>query len=259
MTEKDTQNDHQLGVYHEKSLNWTSPPNKSWVKGSGASNSEWKNHKKVEVDPYASDRPAVNNYRLLVSAITPRPVGFISTISKDGIHNLAPYSYFNVVNSDPPLFALGTSHKAGEPKDTARNILETGEATINIISDWFIEAANHTSADAPEDVDEWDLSGLTKAPSSKVKPPHVAESAFSVEVKLLLHQVIESKAQKGRKAATVFILEGVNFHAREDVVNKDFSGLDLEKLKPVARFGGSTYGVTTNVFDIARPNYEPSE
>lgn len=238
-----------------ESFKLTQSPNPNWQVGQGANNDDWKKHKKLAIDPYAQGRTPNNNYKTLIGAITPRPVGFVSTISPDGIRNLAPFSYFQVVNTDPPIFTLGLSQGQGIPKDSLRNILETRELTINIISEWFIEAANVTSTNAPFEVDEWKLSGLTPQPSIIVGPPHVAESAFSIEAKLLHHHDWISKTNKDKVTGTLLILEGIQFHIREDVLNQDDSTIDIAKLKPIARLGGITYGKVTSGFEIPRPDY----
>ncbi len=179
----------------------------------------------------------------------------MSTVSPEGVRNLAPYSYFQVVNSDPPIFVIGSSKGRGVNKDTAENVLATKELTINIISEWFIEAANYACTNAPRDVDEWKLSGLTPLESVKVKPPHVAESAFSIEAKLISHHEWTSKVT-GKPSGTLLIVEAVNFHAREDVISKELNSLDLSKFKPVSRLGGSTYSRTTQAFDLGRPDFD---
>ncbi|CAK7896246.1 hypothetical protein CAAN1_12S00914 [[Candida] anglica] len=232
----------------------TQIPNKDWIPGTGAHNDEWKSHKKVAIDPYAEGRPSGFNYKTLISAITPRPIGFVSSVGKDGQANLAPFSYFSLACHDPPTFTLGISYGNGY-KDTAQNILDTNELTINIISEWFVEAANYTSINAPYGVDEWELSGLTKAPSIKVKPAHVAESAFSIEGKLVSKYDTFSKTDPDKQTGSVLIIEGVYFHAREDVINEDLNQLDIGKLKPVSRLGGITYGRTTSGFEAERPVY----
>ncbi|PWY71009.1 hypothetical protein BO70DRAFT_399622 [Aspergillus heteromorphus CBS 117.55] len=109
-----------------------------------------------EIDPYAADRPMINNYRLLVSGIAPRPIGFISTVSADGqTENLAPFSYFQAMDHDPPMFMVGFSSRPGPVKDT-------GECVINTVSENMIEAVNVTSIDAPYGVSEWKVSGCTR-------------------------------------------------------------------------------------------------
>ncbi|RLV93037.1 Uncharacterized protein JA1_002798 [Spathaspora sp. JA1] len=245
----------------ETSTTWkyTQIPNKDWPIGSGANDNSWKDHKKLEIDPYGEGRSPVDNYKTLISAVVPRPIGFVSTISKNGVRNLAPFSYFTVVNHDPPIFTLGFSGGRGNPKDTCQNILDTQELTINIISEWFVEAANYCSTNAPIDVDEWKLSGLTPLPSSKVKPEHVAESAFSVEAKLIHSHEWKSKTDTNRATGVLCIVEGVNFHVREDVINEDLNNLDISKLKPVSRLGGITYGRTIQGYEKLRPDFLKEE
>lgn len=234
---------------------YTQIPDVKWTVGSGANSDEWKAHKKLEIDPYGEGRSPVDNYKTLISAVVPRPIGFVSSISADGTRNLAPFSYFTVVNHDPPIFTLGFSGGRGNPKDTCKNILETGELTINIISEWFVEAANFCSTNAPISVDEWKLSGLTPVQLVKVKPPHVAESAFSIEAKLIHSHEWHSKADPEKATGVLCIVEGVYFHAREDVINKDLNNLDIAKLKPVSRLGGITYGRTVDGYEKLRPDF----
>ncbi|KAI5952328.1 hypothetical protein KGF54_003194 [Candida jiufengensis] len=239
-------------------LNWSYSqiPFKDWEIGSGANNNEWKNHKKLEIDPFGEGRNPVDNYKTLISAVVPRPIGFVSTISKDGIRNLAPFSYFTVVNHDPPIFTLGFSGGKGNPKDTCKNILDTEELTINIISEWFVEAANFCAINSPPDIDEWKLSGLTPLESTKVKPQHVAESAFSVEAKLITSHEWKSKSDPNRATGTLCIVEGINFHVREDIINKELNNLDIAKLKPVSRLGGITYARTVQGYEKPRPDFD---
>ncbi|ODQ83261.1 hypothetical protein BABINDRAFT_159695 [Babjeviella inositovora NRRL Y-12698] len=238
-------------VWH---YNQTVDPN--WVPGSGANNKDWAQHKKIELDPFGETRKPVDNYKMLISAITPRPIGFVSTVGVNGTRNLAPFSYFTLVNHDPPIFVVGFSGGKGNPKDTCKNILETGELTINIISEWFVEAANFCCTNSPYGTDEWMLSGLTPLPSTKVKPAHVAESAFSVEGRLIHSHEWTSKADPSRPTGTLCIIEGVNFHVREDVINDDLNIVDIAKLKPVSRLGGITYARTVDGYEMPRPDYD---
>ncbi|CUM62463.1 uncharacterized protein PRCAT00000013001 [Priceomyces carsonii] len=230
-----------------------------WRVGDGANESDWKQYKKLEIDPFGDTRDPVDNYKLLISAVTPRPIGFTSTVGKDGTKNLAPFSYFTVVNHDPPIFCIGLSGGKGNPKDSCRNLLETEECTINIISEWFLEAANYTCTNCPYEVNEWDLSGLTPLKSTKVKPDHVAESAFSIEGKLIHSHEWKSKKDPNKATGTLCIIEGVNFHVMDNVVNKDLNNIDIASLRPVSRLGGITYGRTVDGFELPRPLYDPSD
>lgn len=235
---------------------YTEAPSVNWKPTDGSTSDEWKKHKKIEVDPYEENRSAADNYRLLISGIVPRPVGFISTVGKDGKANLAPFSYFNVMGNDPPVFLLGFSGDFDSSKDTYKNLSETGELTINIISEWFIEAANYTSIDAPLEVNEWELSGLTQLPSSKVVPPHVAESAFSIEARSLYTHLLRSRRDESKVTGQVCIVEGVQFHIREDLLNQERGTIDLSKYNPVGRCGGITFSRTTSGYEIPRPRFQ---
>ncbi|KAF3101019.1 hypothetical protein TWF102_004601 [Orbilia oligospora] len=231
--------------------------NPEWKVGTGATDDSWKSLKKVEIDPYAEGRRVGDNYKLMISAITPRFIGFVSTISKDGkTTNLAPFSYTTMVAHDPPMMVIGFSSSMESKKDTLQNILDTGELVINVISEWFLEAANYTSINAPPGVSEFDLSGLTPAPSSKVKPPHVAESAFSIEAKLVSHHPWVSPATGKTTGVTIFA-QGLNFHVREDMWAEGNEGsiIDIGKLKPISRLGGIMYGRTTAGAELPRPDF----
>lgn len=211
-----------------------------------------------EIDPYAEGRLAGDNYKLLISAIVPRPIGFLSTLNtatNPPTANLAPFSYTNMVNHDPPIFCVGFSGGHGNPKDTCRNVLQTGECVINIISEWFAEAANYTSVNAPAGVSEWDLAGLTPAPSRLVKPARVKESAFAVEAKLVAHHEWTSPGS-GKTTGITCLFQGVNFWVREDVINEQGTLIDPAKLKPVSRLGGVSYARTTEGFELLRPDWE---
>ncbi len=119
-----------------------------------------------------------------------------------------------------------------------------------------IRAANFTSTNSPPEVDEWKLSGLTPLPSTKVRPPHVKESAFSIEAKLIHSHDWTSHNDPEKKTGTLCIVEGINFHIRKDVVNDDMNQIDPVKLKPVSRLGGITYGRTTGGYELPRPDFD---
>ena len=204
----------------DRTVHYVKTPKPDWKVGSGANNPSILEKGHREINPYAEGRPAVHNYKLLISGVTPRPIGFVSTIAEDGKStNLAPFSYFNMVSHDPPLFVLGFSGGFENAKDTLANLLKTEECTLNIISEDFIEAANFTSLNAPQGVSEWSFSGLHPAKSSIVKPDRVKESAFSIEAKLVKTMEWESKNTPGKKTGVTAIVEGVNFWVREDAVD----------------------------------------
>ncbi len=209
-------------------LHFVQAPKPDWQPGQGANDPSNISTKHREIDPYAAGRPAVHNYKLLISGIVPRPVGFVSTVAGDGEGtNLAPFSYFNVLNHEPPLFVLGFSGGYERAKDTLRNLLATEECVLNIITEEYIEAANYTSIDAPAGVSEWSLSGLHPARSKMVKPDRVQEAVFSIEAKLVETREWESRAVPGKKTGVMAIVEGVRFWVREDAIDEEGVLIDL--------------------------------
>ncbi|MCJ1392325.1 hypothetical protein MMC18_005192 [Xylographa bjoerkii] len=237
----------------------TKAPN--WKPGHGGNDGgESLKKQHVEIDPYAEGRPAAFNYKLMISAIIPRFVGFISTRSKDGIStNLAPFSYTTVVNHDPPIFVVGYAGGYENAKDSLKNLIDTNECVINVISEHFVEAANCTSINAPYGVSEWALSGLHPAPCTTVQASRVKEAIFSVEGKLMETKEFESRATPGKKTGVLAIIEGTRFWAREDAINEDRNAIDPAVLRPISRLGGITYGRTTGLFEIPRPDFEDSK
>ena len=155
-----TQSQRPKFDHSNKPIEITQSRNPDWEYGQGVPDngaSAGKKHR--EIDPYAPDRPMVSNYQLLISGIAPRPIGFLSTVSGDGdgkaTKNLAPFSYFQVIDHVPPMFIVGFSSRPERVKDTFRNLKETGEVVINTVSENMIEAVNASSIDAPYGVSEW--------------------------------------------------------------------------------------------------------
>ena len=242
----------------QTSWQWIKTPNPDWKPGDGATDggeSLKKSH--VEIDPNEDGRPPVFNYKLLISAITPRFIGFLSTASADGAStNLAPMSYTTVVNHDPPIFVVGFASPLAQPKDTLRNLLDTRECTLNVISAHFVEAANATGINAPYGASEWAVAGLHPAASSTVRPARVREAVFSVECTLVETREWESRARPGTKTGTTAFLEGRRFWVREDALNAERNLVDPAVLRPMSRLGGISYGTTSFGFEIPRPDWE---
>jgi len=196
-------------------------------------------------------------YKLMTGIIVPRPIALVSTVDRDGLANLAPFSFFSGVGSNPPtvLFcpALRT---AGEPaagyrpemrKDTLRNVEETGEFTINVVTEAMALAANTTAADVPPEVDEFELAGLTALASEVVRPPRVAQSPAQMECRLL--QVIYTGRAPG--AGVIVLGEVVRFHLREDLL-EDFR-VDPAGLDAVGRMAGNSWVRTQDLIEVVRP------
>ncbi len=135
------------------------------------------------VDPSSlSER---DSYRLMISAFVPRPIAFISTRSLAGIDNCAPFSYSMGVSSSPMVLAVSVGERDGRPKDTARNILDTREFVVNLVTEAIVEKMNVASGDFAPSISEFPEVGLTPAPSDKVRPPRIAESPFNFECRLI--------------------------------------------------------------------------
>ncbi|CDM31334.1 hypothetical protein DTO013E5_19 [Penicillium roqueforti] len=241
---------------HSKPIEVTKSPNPNWEYGQGVpDNGASRTQKHHEIDPYASDRPMINNYRLLVSGIAPRPVGFLSTVNSKGQKNLSPFSYFQVIDHDPPMFIVGFSSRPGRVKDTYRNLQETGECVINTVSENMIEAVNASSIDAPYGVSEWDITGLHEAPSSTVKPSRVAESVFNIEGKVVDIKEFTDHQQPGMSLAATVLIKATRFWVKEGTANEDYSHIDLEKLRPVGQLGGISYGRIASTFEHPRKKW----
>ncbi|PBK74453.1 hypothetical protein ARMSODRAFT_1081376 [Armillaria solidipes] len=232
-------------------------PSPAWKAGQGLSEaqSSWR----IDADgPRKSwnleETPTRDVYKLLTSAIVPRPIALTSSLSPDGVPNLAPFSYFSMVSSNPPMLSISFSLSSRRKKDTRENVLSTKEFTVNMISQAFVEAANITSVEASE-VDEWVLSGLTMEPSTQVKPARVKESAFSMECELHSYQDI---TPVGATEPTVTVVLGLirHAHAMESVLDSDGDRVDPDKLQVVARMGGDTYSKVVEGFDVARPKWK---
>lgn len=234
----------------------TKSPNPTWTYGIGITPSASTGAAEhVEVDPYAPDRSMNSNYKLLISGIAPRPIGLLSTVSKGGKKNLAPFSYFQVVDHDPPLFIVGFSASSGLAKDTFKNLVDTSECVINTVSEDMVEAVVATSIDAPEGVSEWEISGLTQAPSSTVQPPRVEESIFSIEGELVDVKEL-GVPEQGRSVAATALIRARRFWVRGDATNDEVSHIDIEKLRPVAQLGGMAYARVSEVFDVTRKKWK---
>jgi flavin reductase (DIM6/NTAB) family NADH-FMN oxidoreductase RutF len=196
-------------------------------------------------------------YKLMTGMIVPRPVALVSTMDRNGAANLAPFSFFAGVGSNPPTVLFCPSVRAASPshpdirpdirKDTLRNVEETGEFVVNIVSESISAAANAASADVPADVDEFVLAGLTPVASDAVRPPRVAESPAQMECKLL--QVIYTNRAPG--GGVIVLGEVVRFHVREDLL-EDFR-IDPAGLNAVGRMAGTTWVRTGDRFELIRP------
>ena len=193
-----------------------------------------------------------NFYYALTNVIIPRPIAFISTVSESGNLNLAPFSFFNAVASNPPTVAISIARNTpSKPKDTLANIEATGEFVINIVVESIAEAMNSTAAEYPGDTDEFEIAGLTPAPSSIIKPPRVLESPVNLECRL--NQIIT--IGQGETESGLVLAEVIAMHLDDRVITDN--RVDSRKLKAVGRLGGSEYSHTDGIFTLVRPVYHP--
>lgn len=195
--------------------------------------------------------PRADRYKIMGSSITPRPIAWVTTRGADGVTNAAPYSFFNMMGDDPPTIALGLLPAAGGGlKDTATNILETGEFVVNLVAEAMAEAMNVTCMDAPRGVDELACAGVGAAPSQAIAPVRIADAPVSFECRTL-HAIETGPAQ------TVVIGEVLVAHVRDDLVlDADRRHLDTPAMGLIARMhGAGWYARSTDLFQMERPTY----
>lgn len=198
--------------------------------------------------------PPNDRYKILTASVVPRPIAWITTRSRDGIVNAAPFSFFNVMGNDPPTVAIGIMPNAGRPKDTAANILATGEFVVNLVAEAQADAMNVTCIDAPPEVDELAFAGLTPLPSRCVAPPRISGSPVSFECRSLTtlvtgpHQVIVIGTVLCAHIEDEFILDAKRCH------------IDTLKLKLISRMHGSGgYLRSNDTFRLDRPVWAERE
>ena len=179
--------------------------------------------------------------------VAPRPIGWISSMDKNGQLNLAPYSYFNGVASHPPMVMFSSEGF----KDSVKNISETMEFVCNLATWDLREAMNKSSESVPHEVNEFELAGLTQAPSKLVKPPRVAEAPCVLECKAT--EIVQMKGPNGdlRDNHVVFG-EVIGIHIDEQYIKNGI--LDAAAMKPIARLGYRDYSVVTELFQMTRPD-----
>ena len=193
------------------------------------------------------------NYHLMISGIVPRPIAFVSSISKKGEINLAPYSFFNGFGANPPIvgFSPALSGRTGLPKDTLLNIKETKEFTISIANSKMVGQVSLSSCEYTRGIDEFNKTGLSKESSLIVKPPFIKESSFSMECKLYDIITLGNKPASGN----LILGEIVMFHISEDILNEN-NQVDPMLLDAISRMGGSWYSKSNKgLFEFKKPKH----
>ena len=185
------------------------------------------------------------------SCVIPRPIGWISSLAPDGVANLAPFSQFQNLTFDPPYVMFAANQKvAGTRKDSAYNAEQTGEFVWNMATYDLREAVNISGMEVPADTDEFDLAGVTKAPSHLIKPPRVAESPIHFECSY--HSTLRLPGNKGLGSVDIVIGKVLAIHISDDVLSAD-GLIDVVKIRPIARLGYYDYTSIESVFRMEIP------
>ncbi|ETT67887.1 MULTISPECIES: flavin reductase family protein [Paenibacillus] len=199
----------------------------------------------ISIDPkHNSER---ENYKLLIGTIIPRPIAFVTTQSEVGLLNGAPFSYFNIVSSNPPMVSLAIQRPAGRLKDTSRNIYDNQQFVVHIVDEENVAKINQTAATLPASESEIELANLTPIESTSVAVPGVLEAKVRMECKLV--QAIPLGGEE--PGSDLFIGEIVQFHIDESIYQE--GRIDPRVLNAVSRLAGNNYATLGEIFTIDRP------
>lgn len=189
-------------------------------------------------------------YQWMIRTILPRPIAWVSTIAPDGKTNLAPFSFFQGVTSNPPiLMFVPVNTRSGVKKDTVRNLEAVPEFVVNVVSRELAETMNRTSATLPYGESEFEAFGIAAAPSEKIRPPRVAAAPVAFEC--VLHQIV--KIGEGPLAANVVFGRIQTVHISDAAIGADGKP-DSSKLDLIGRMGGEDFVTTRDVFTVKRPD-----
>lgn len=189
-----------------------------------------------------------DNYKFMIGSIVPRPIALITSVSDDEVLNIAPFSYFNIVTSNPPIVSVAFQRKNGELKDTARNILAKKEAVIHIVDTDNVDDANQTAANLAADESELDRTNFSLIPSTTVDIPSLKETKIRFEVELHEHVALEND---GAPSADLLLLKIKQYHIDQELYHE--GRIDPIGLAAVSRLAGHDYAEIGQIFTIARP------
>jgi flavin reductase (DIM6/NTAB) family NADH-FMN oxidoreductase RutF len=198
----------------------------------------------MQIDP--AQHTDADNYKLLTNLVVPRPIAWVTSLSQSGVINLAPFSFFNAVGSDPLYVVVSIGFRdSGAPKDTAKNIQTSGEFVVNMVTEKLLVAMNISAADFPPDQSELTAADLHAAPSVRIKAPRLAEAQVSLECKLFQSLSLGSN--------TLYIGKVVMFHVADHLLGPR---LHINDFAPIGRLGApSMYCRTKDRFEIPRVSY----
>ena len=207
----------------------------------------------MRIDP--AEIGQANTYKLIAGSIVPRPIAWVSTVDAAGVANLAPFSFFNGIGSNPPALSISIMHdsnRAVGKKDTLHNIETTGQFVVNLVSAPLLEAMNITAADFPVGINEFVAAGLEAAPSERVRAPRVAQALVSFECE----RFASVPVGEGPGSATLVIGRILLMHMQDSLVDERYR-VDVAQLQPVARLAGNYYATLSEQFLLARPRFNP--
>jgi flavin reductase (DIM6/NTAB) family NADH-FMN oxidoreductase RutF len=200
----------------------------------------------LSIDPLKNTER--ENYKLLIGSIVPRPIAFVTSTSQNGVLNGAPFSYFNIVSSNPPLVSISIQRSGGKQKDTARNILETKEFVIHVVDNLNVDQINQTAASLPPDQSEISLANLTPIESTRVSVPGIKEAKVRFEC------ILEHSVELGgvdTPGTDLIIGKIVQVHIDEKIYEN--GRIDPIGLGAVSRLAGTNYAKIGEIFSIERP------
>lgn len=200
----------------------------------------------LSIDPLRNTER--ENYNLLIGSIIPRPIAFVTSLSEDGVLNGAPFSYFNIVSSNPPMISLAIQRSGGKQKDTARNSIKKQEFVVHIVDEDNVEMVNQTAASLPPNESEVEMAQFTLVNSTKISVPGVKQAKIRMECILEHSLQLGDKEQPG---CDLLIGKVVQFHVANELYEN--GRIDAEGLAAVSRLAGANYAKIGEVFAIERP------
>ena len=200
----------------------------------------------ISIDPTKNTER--ENYKLLIGSIIPRPIAFVTTKSEQGVINGAPFSFFNIVSSNPPMISLAVQRPKGRLKDTARHIHHQQQFVVHIVDEDNVKQVNETAASLPVTESEIDRAQFTLTDSQRISVPGIKEAKVRMECSLVQTiPLMNGDEQTG----DLFIGQVVQFHIDETIYNE--GRIDPRELKAVSRLAGSNYAKIGDIFALERP------
>jgi flavin reductase (DIM6/NTAB) family NADH-FMN oxidoreductase RutF len=205
-----------------------------------------KSESMLSIDP--SKNTAIENYKLMIGSVIPRPIAFVTSLASDGTLNAAPFSYFNIASSKPPMISIAVLRKETGQKDTARNIVGLKEFVVHIVDEGIIAQVNETAASLPPDQSEMELTNFSEVESTKISVPGIKEAKIRMEC-ILEHHVI--LGDEDAPSSDLIIGRVVQFHFNKEIYEN--GKINQTGLAAVSRLAGHNYAKIGEVFEIIRP------